>query len=181
MKYQKSLGGSILAGCRLVPYKRIDIVVEAFKRNGKNLKVFGDGIDLERLQEIADGADNIKFLGRVSDEERKELFSKCQAYINPQQEDFGITIVEAMASGRPVIALGKGGATETIKEGETGLFFASENSFDIEKAVERFESEKYSWDSGKIREHALKFSKDNFKQQIKAFIERKYEAFKNEQ
>jgi len=169
-----------LAGSRLVPYKRIDIVVRAFKNNGKKLKIFGDGIDLERLKEIAGKAQNIEFLGRVSDEKRKELFSKCRAFINPQREDFGITIVEAMASGRPVIAFGSGGATETVVEGKTGLFFASESTGQVEDAVKRFEGGGYVWNSEEIRNHALKFSKSNFKKQMKEFIEKRYEEFKNE-
>lgn len=169
-KLSTELGDFYLAGCRLVPYKRIDIVIKAFKGSDKKLKIFGDGLDLARLKEIAGDSKNIEFLGRISDEEKCELYSKCLAYINPQKEDFGITIVEAMASGRPVIALGAGGATETVIEGETGEFFKDENAEDIRKAVENFDPHKY--DSNKIRGHALKFSKENFKRQIKEIIDK---------
>jgi len=159
-----------LAGSRLVPYKRIDIVIEAFKKTDKKLKIFGDGLDLDRLKEIARGNKNIEFLGRVSDEKKAELYSKCQAYINPQKEDFGITIVEAMASGRPVIALGQGGATETIIEGHTGEFFAEEKCESVLEAVNKFDAKKYNPEE--IRAHAMKFSKENFKRNIKEFIEK---------
>ncbi|MDD5032243.1 MAG: glycosyltransferase, partial [Patescibacteria group bacterium] len=111
-----------LIGGRLAPYKRVDIAVEAFKKMGKRLKIFGDGVDLRRLKEIAGGSKNIEFLGRVDDKAKAELYSHCQAFLNPQEEDFGITVIEAMACGRPVIAFRKGGATETVIEGKTGVF-----------------------------------------------------------
>lgn len=164
-----------LAGCRLVPYKRVDIVIKAFKELGKPLKIFGDGLDLERLREIADGAENIEFLGRVSEKEKFELYSKCQAFINPQLEDFGITPLEAMASGRPVIAFGKGGSLESIVEGKTGIFFPSEKPEAIIEAVKRFESMEF--DPEEIRKHAEKFSEEKFIEQIDNFIKEKYEKF----
>ena len=167
-----------LVGCRLVPYKRIDIVIKAFLRLGLNLKIFGDGPDMERLKTIAGKAKNIEFLGRVSDEKRSKLYSKCQAYINPQKEDFGITIVEAMASGRPVIALGHGGATETIQENKSGIFFEHETSNDVHDAILRFKKRESEWDSNEIREQVLKFSKENFKKQINNFIQEEYRRFK---
>jgi len=165
-----------LAGCRLVPYKRIDIVVEAFKQiPDKKLKVFGDGIDRERLQKIAGNASNIEFLGRVSNEKRSDLFSKCQAFINPQVEDFGITVVEAMASGRPVISFAKGGALETIIEGQTGEFFAEQTPEAIVSAVKNFNPVKY--DSAFIHNHATKFSEERFKREMKELIDSEWEKF----
>ncbi|PLX28068.1 glycosyltransferase family 4 protein [Candidatus Parcubacteria bacterium] len=164
-------GDYFLAGCRLVPYKRIDIIIEAFRGSDKKLKIFGDGLGQDDLKAMAKDCDNIEFLGRVSDDERNKLFSECQAYINPQKEDFGITIVEAMASGRPVIALGQGGATETVIPGETGELFENETVEDLKKVIQDFDTSKYNPE--KIREHALKFSKDNFKKQIREFVERK--------
>ncbi len=168
------IGDYFLCGSRLVPYKRIDIVIEAFKGTNKKLKIFGDGLDLDRLKGLAAGCDNIEFLGRVSDEERAELFSKCVAFINPQKEDFGITIVEAMASGRPVIALGQGGATETVLAGVTGEFFAEEKSEDVAKAVAAFDHKRY--DPQRIREHALKFSKENFKKALMDIVNKEIEV-----
>ncbi len=166
-----------LAGSRLVPYKRIDNVILAFKELGLKLKIFGDGIDLDRLKEIADGANNIEFLGRVSDEKRAELYSKCKAYINPQKEDFGITIVEAMASGRPVIALGQGGATETIIDNKTGIFFNTESPASIIEAIKKINNQKF--DSQEIRTHSMQFSKKQFKENIKDFIKDEYAKFNN--
>ena len=100
-------GDYYLIGGRLAPYKRVDIVIDAFIRSGKKLKVFGDGVDLERLKKIAENHSNIEFLGRVDEDMKAGLYKNCIAFINPQEEDFGITVVEAMASGRPVIAYRK--------------------------------------------------------------------------
>lgn len=164
-----------LIGCRLTPYKRVDIAVEAFKKNGKKLKIFGDGPDKKRLQKIAADAPNIEFLGRVEDEELKRLYSHCMAFLNPQEEDFGITCVEAMASGRPVIAYGRGGARENISEPETGIFFYEQNADVLNKAVNKFYNTEFSPD--RIREHALQFSKENFKSKIKEYIDKKTQEF----
>lgn len=160
-----------LAGCRLAPYKRIDMVISAFKKLGHDykLKIFGDGVDLERLKELAVGASNIEFLGRVTEEEKARLFSEAQAFINPQEEDFGITVVESMASGRPVIAYRKGGATETVIEGKTGLFFNEQTDEALLEAVRDFRNEDF--DPTEIREHAIKFSVENFQHKIRKFIE----------
>ncbi len=159
-----------LAGCRLVPYKRIDIVVEAFKKLGDEyrLKIFGDGPDLKRLKKIAGEAKNIEFLGRISDVYRAELYAHSQAFINPQEEDFGITVVEAMASGRPVIAYGRGGATETVIAGKTGLFFQEQTASAIYETVKEFKAD--SFDPLVIRAQADKFSVAKFKDNIKRFI-----------
>ncbi len=169
-----------LIGCRLAPYKRVDITIEAFKALGEEyrLKVFGDGVDMKRLKKIAGDSGNIEFIGRVSDEEKADLYSNALAFINPQEEDFGITPVEAMASGRPVLAYRKGGATETVKEGETGLFFDEQTSEAIADIVHKFYTKtregEYHWDSAAIRQHAEAFSVANFKRQITEFISQHY-------
>ncbi len=166
-----------LAGCRLVPYKRIDVIIEAFKKMpDKKLKIFGDGSDMKRLKDIAGKSANIEFLGRVSDEKRAELYSKCQAFINPQKEDFGMTAVEAMASGRPVIAYARGGALETVIPGKTGIFFQDQSPDGIIEVVKKFDSNNF--DPKFIREHAEKFSKERFKKEIKEFIEKEWESHK---
>ena len=177
----KKQGDYFLTGCRLVPYKRNDIVIEAFKKlnletdKKYKLKIFGDGIDMERLKKLTEGDKNIELLGRVSNKERNKLFSECKAFINPQREDFGITIVESMASGRPVIALNQGGARETVLEGETGMFFNDENPEAIAAAIKNFSNA--GWNPGKIREHALKFSKNRFKREIRDFIDKKMKEY----
>ncbi len=159
-----------LAGCRLAPYKRIDLVVEAFKELGPDyrLKVFGDGTHLEKLKLLAQGTTNIEFLGRVSEEQKAKLFSGAQAFINPQEEDFGITVLESMAAGRPVIAYRKGGATETVIEGKTGLFFETQTASDLVAAVKRFKN--YQFEPKEIKAYAENFSVDNFKRRIRDFI-----------
>ncbi len=159
-----------LIGCRLAPYKRVDIVIEAFKRLGPDykLKIFGDGIDLKRLRKIAAEATNIEFLGRVSDQYKAELYSKAEAFINPQEEDFGITVVESMAAGRPVIAYKKGGATETVVEGFSGAFFEEQTSDAIYEALKNFET--MNFEPEKIKNYAEKFSVANFRKKIEAYI-----------
>jgi glycosyltransferase involved in cell wall biosynthesis len=124
---------------------------------------------------MAHGYNNIEFLGRVNDEYKAELFSKCLAFLNPQEEDFGISKVEAMASGRPVIAYKKGGALETVIEGKTGMFFTEQTVESLSEVVQKFYTEmkggQTEWNSYEIREHAKQFSLDNFKENIKNFIE----------
>ncbi len=173
---KKERGDYFLIGGRLSSYKRVDIVIEAFlKMKDKKLKIFGDGVDMSRLKNIREGAENIEFLGRVNDEEQAELYSKCRAFINPQDEDFGITVVEAMASGRPVIAYRRGGATETVKEGETGLFFNEQTADGIVKTVKSFDN--FDFDPDLIRNHAQKFSEVNFKNSLEKFIKEEYSKF----
>ncbi len=169
-------GEYFLIGGRLAPYKRVDIAVKAFMQLGWPLKIFGDGVDLERLKAMAAGVETIEFLGRVSEEEKAELYKNCKAFINPQEEDFGITVVEAMACGRPVIAYKKGGATETVIENETGLFFDEQTTASLVDCIERFNETSFSKET--IRLHAEKFSTDNFKQQLAETIEREYKRFK---
>lgn len=168
-----------LIGCRLAPYKRVDIVVEAFKKLGPEyrLKIFGDGLDQKRLEKIADKATNIEFLGRVNEIEKASLYSQALAFINPQEEDFGITAIESMAAGRPVLAYNRGGACETIVSGENGLFFEEQTSSAIAKLVRSFVAEidsgKQSWDSVRIKAMSEKYSIENFKAQLFKFLEEK--------
>ncbi len=159
-----------LIGCRLAPYKRVDIVVEAFRDllPDYNLRIFGDGVDKKRLEKIAGEAKNIEFLGRVSETEKAKLYSLAQAFINPQEEDFGITAVESMAAGRPVIAYRKGGATETVLEGKTGLFFDKQNKEAIAEVVSNFKDHKF--EPSEIRDWANDFSCSKFENQIKDYI-----------
>lgn len=168
-----------LLGCRLAPYKRADIVVQAFKALGPNfrLKIFGDGLDLPRLRYLAGDADNIEFLGRVSEEKKVDLYAQALAFINPQEEDFGITAVEAMAAGRPVLAYRRGGVTETVIENETGLFFDEQTPEALMSLLRKFvgdlDSGQKVWDSQLIRQHAEQYSVEKFKQQILDFIKSK--------
>ncbi|MDU2265751.1 glycosyltransferase [Clostridium celatum] len=159
---------------RLQEYKRIDIAIEAFNNNGLPLIVIGDGPEREKLEKAAKG--NIKFLGRQPDDVIKEYYSKCKAFIFPGEEDFGITPLEAQASGRPVIAYGKGGALETIVDGVTGIFFYEQSAEALENAIDKFNY--MTFNKSEIRKHAEKFDEEIFKLKIQSFIESKYAEFK---
>jgi glycosyltransferase involved in cell wall biosynthesis len=161
-----------LAGGRLVSYKRFDLIIKAFNRIGINLKIFGIGPEYKKLRKMA--KKNIEFLGSVSEKDRAELFSQSQAFLNPQVEDFGIITVEAMASGRPVIAYNKGGAVETIIPGVTGELFDEQSWEDLADYVVRFDPSKY--DPQTIHNHAQQFSVLKFKNKIKDFI---FDSYKN--
>lgn len=155
---------------RLKPYKRIEMAVEAFNRMGKPLKVIGGGDFEGKLKSLAGGS--IEFLGRVDDEKLARYYSRCKALIFPGEEDFGIVPVEAMASGRPVIAYGRAGALETVVDGKTGIFFNEPKPDSIVEAVKKFEG--MNFDPNFIRQHALLFDKELFKAKIKEFIHQKY-------
>lgn len=156
-----------LAGGRLVPYKRFDLAVKAFSRLGAPLKIFGIGPEDKYLRRIA--KPNVEFLGKVSDSQRAELYANCIAYLNPQEEDFGITAIEAMASGRPVIAYSRGGAKETIIDGMTGEFFDEQIWEELADKILRFDAGKY--DPTVIRAHALKFSRANFQNRLMSALQ----------
>jgi glycosyltransferase involved in cell wall biosynthesis len=162
------------AGGRLVGYKRFDLIVNVFNRLNWPLKIFGDGPELASLQKMA--KNNIEFLGQITDEQKGNVLSGARAFIHPQLEDFGITAVEAMACGRPVIAYSQGGATETVISNETGVFFHEQTWEALLDKILHFNHE--NWDTGRIREHAAKFDARNFKTGIKKYVEDRYEEFK---
>lgn len=170
-----AVGTYFVAGGRLVPYKNVDIVIQAFNRLRWPLKIFGTGPELHRLQETA--KDNIEFLGRISESQKATLLSHARAFIHPQVEDFGITPLESMASGRPVIAFGQGGATETILPNETGVFFNAQTWESLLDTLLQFDHT--AWDNRKIREHAASFSIEQFKNNIARFVNERHEEFKN--
>jgi len=173
-KIADKVGDYFLAGGRLVPYKRFDLLVKVFNRLGYNLKIFGIGPELNKLKKIA--RPNIEFLGGVSDKEKAELMSRAKAFLHPQVEDLGITPLESMASGRPVIAYPVGGATETVIHGETGVYFKNQTWEALLDTVLNFNYE--NWDSAKIRNFAEHFSIATFKDKIKKYTEDHWEEFK---
>ncbi|MEK7189559.1 MAG: glycosyltransferase, partial [Patescibacteria group bacterium] len=149
------------------------LAVKVFNRLGWSLKIFGSGPEEEKLKMTA--KKNIEFLGPVNDEEKAGLYARALAFIHPQVEDFGITAVESMAAGRPVIALASGGALETVVEGVTGRFFSQPTWEALLDTLLRFDSAVF--DSVKIREHAAQFSADNFKKRIAEQVAGRYEDF----
>ena len=152
---------------RLRPYKKVDLAIQAFNNLKLPLKIIGGGSELKRLKKMAHS--NIEFLGEVSDKERNYHLSRCKAFIYPQLEDFGISALEAMASGRPVIAYGRGGALETVVDNQTGLFFEEQTWESLAHKILRFDSSKF--DSKIIRNHAKNFDEQKFKQKMLNFIE----------
>lgn len=158
----------------LVPYKRIDLTIEAFKLTGKRLVVIGTGQDEEKLHKIVKGARNIEFLGWQSSEVIRDFYRRCRGFIFTGEEDFGIVLVEAQASGTPVIAFARGGATDILIDRETGLFFYEQKVKDIIEGVEKFESIKF--DERRIRVNAERFSKEMFKREVSKIIKKYCEA-----
>src|ERR1700730_9343572 len=123
----------------LVAYKRLDSALRVFGRNGRKLRVVGDGPEYKALKRIA--TNNIEFCGRASDAELRELYARCRAFLMPGEEDFGITAIEALASGKPVIALGRGGALETvpIRQPLGGLLYATPDDDTLQRAIEQWD------------------------------------------
>ena len=158
---------------RLVPYKRIKMIVEAFVKNGRPLVVAGSGADLKEIQKIA--TKNIIVLGYVHDEKMIDLMKKAKAFIFAAHEDFGIIPVEAMMCGTPVIAYGKGGITDTVIDGESGILYKDQTAASLNSAIERFEASIF--DFNVISEYASTFSTKRFEKEIKTFIDEKWIQF----
>jgi len=153
---------------RLVPYKRFDLAVEACKLLGRELVVIGGGPDRERLEGLAAGHENIRFLGRASDEVVADHARRARALLFPGEEDFGMTPLEVNAAGRPVVAFKAGGATETVVEGLNGVFFEEATAESLAAAITRLEG--MSWDAAAIRRHAKGYDKVVFRERIRAFV-----------
>lgn len=171
-------GEYYLVASALVPYKRIDLAVLAFNELNLPLLIIGEGSEKKKLMKMAKR--NIKFLDWLAGSKLKGYYERCKALIFPGEEDFGIVPVEAQACGKPVIAFGKGGVTESVKGAypdqeitceHTGMFFYPQTKETLIEAVRRFDSRRF--DPEQIRENALRFDKRIFKEKIKEFIERK--------
>ena len=171
-KIAKKTKGYFLAVGRLIPYKKFDLIVETFNKIGLPLKIAGTGMMETELRRQAKG--NIEFLGYVSDKELEKLYSECEALIFPQIEDFGIIPLEAMAAGRPVIALKEGGALDTVVEGKTGIFFEQQTPAHLKKGIEEYQKNKKKFNPEKIREHAKKFDETQFKKNLLSYLKEKW-------
>lgn len=154
---------------QMVPYKRPDLAVEAFNANGLPLTMVGTGSMLKKLKAIA--RPNITFIDRLDFASLRHAFARCRAFIMTAEEDFGITPVECMASGRPVIAYGRGGALDSVLDKETGLFFDEQSPESLAHAVEQMERFLKDFDPQRAIDHAQKFSPDQFDRKFARLVE----------
>jgi glycosyltransferase involved in cell wall biosynthesis len=158
----------------MVPYKRIDLIVEAFSQMpSKRLVVIGDGPEMGKIKKLA--GKNVELLGFQPDHVMRKYLSQAKGFIFAALEDFGIAPVEAQASGTPVIAYGKGGSLETVVSGKTGIFFEEQTVASLREAIEKFEQ--IEFDPESLKCNAERFNEDRFKREFKQFVERKWEDF----
>ncbi len=163
-----------LIASRLEPYKKIDLAVKAFNANGKPLVIVGEGSQLDYLTSIA--KENVKLVGAKYGQELYSYFARAKAFIFPGEDDFGITPVESMAAGRPVIAYKKGGTLETVIAGKTGMFFSEQTVTSINATIAKFEEDILSFSIENCQAQADKFSKDKFQEQIDDIVKKGYKA-----
>jgi glycosyltransferase involved in cell wall biosynthesis len=167
---QGSDRGYFLAVSRLAAYKKIDVVVKAFNKIGLPLVVIGEGEQSSYLKKIA--AKNVKILGWKNDKDLEKYYQGSRAFIFPTVDDFGITMIESMSHGKPVLAIRKGGAIEIVKEGISGEFFDAQTPEVISDCVRRFMEKEGQYDSEIIKESSKKFTKKKFKERIMEIVER---------
>ena len=161
-----------LVVARFVRYKRVDLAIEACNQLKKKLVVIGSGgEEEERLKKLA--GDTVEFLGRVSDEEMERYYSRAKAFLFPGIEDYGITPVEAMSAGVPVLAFGKGGALETVQDGKTGLYFHDQTVSGLVHCIEEFERNGVAYSRQQIHDYSLNFSDEIFKGNFTNFLKDK--------
>jgi glycosyltransferase involved in cell wall biosynthesis len=154
----------------LVPYKRIDLAVETFNQTGERLKIVGQGPEYSKLKRRAKS--NIEFIGLVSPDDLLQVYQKSRALVMPGEEDFGINSLESQACGVPVIAFGRGGAKETVVSGETGVLYEEQGIKGLSAALDKFKD--MNFNKTKIRENAIKFSRDSFKKEISSYFQQKW-------
>ncbi len=168
--------GYFLIVSALVPYKRVDLAVEAFNRTGDRLVIVGSGPEMAKLRSMA--GPNISFEGWQPDERLREYYAGCRALVFPGEEDFGIVPVEAMATGKPVIAFGRGGALETVITGPdraTGVLFEDPSPESLMDALKRYRET--SFDPSRLRAFALTFDREIYKRNMRTYVAEKWQAF----
>jgi glycosyltransferase involved in cell wall biosynthesis len=159
-------GDYYLVASALVPYKRIDLAIDAFRERKEELLVVGTGPSRSKLQASAPA--NVRFLGWLPDEELRRLYRACRASILPGVEDFGIVPVETLACGRPVVAFAEGGVLDTVTDGDTGVLFDEPSPASLSHAIDRVSS--LSFNKERLREQALRFSHDKFRSRMRDFV-----------
>jgi glycosyltransferase involved in cell wall biosynthesis len=157
---------------RLVPYKRLDLAIEACNALKLPLWIVGDGRDREMLEALA--GPTVRFLGRVSDDERRTLYARCRASIFMSEDDFGIAQVESQAAGRPVIALAAGGALDTVVDGVTGVHVHEQTVESLVEALSRFA--RTGFETERLVEHARSFSRERFERELVGLVEETMES-----
>ncbi len=169
--------GYFLMVSAFVPYKRIDLAIEVFNETADRLIIVGDGPDAARLRRLA--GPSVRFAGWQNDERLSELYAGCSAVIFPGEEDFGIVPVEAMASGKPVIAYARGGALETVHDTDamrTGILFHEQTAASLKAAIARFRNSRF--DAGELRRFALSFGREVYKSRMKEYLAGRWAAFR---
>lgn len=166
-----------LAMARHVPYKKMDLILDAFNQLGLPLVMIGNGTEILKSQARA----NVQILGYQPDEVVKTYLETCKAFVFAAEEDFGITVVEAQAAGAPVITYGRGGACETVISGQTGLFFQQQTVSSLSHTIAEFEQNGIAASSEEISAHAQKFTIQRFQTEIKAFIDQAWAEFQTKE
>ncbi|MDD2773175.1 MAG: glycosyltransferase [Elusimicrobiales bacterium] len=165
-----------LAASRMVPYKKMDLIATAFSAMpDKKLVIIGDGPDFKKVKAASGG--NVQLLGRQPTPVLKDYLQRAKAFVFAAEEDFGILPVEAQACGTPVIAYGKGGALETVTEGETGVFFREQTAQSLQSAVAEFEKNTAVFAPAACRKNAERFSKERFEREFREFTDSKIKEF----
>jgi glycosyltransferase involved in cell wall biosynthesis len=170
----EKLGDYYLVVSALVPYKRVELAVQAAGALGRRLVLVGTGPEMDRLKHLSAGLAKagkpVEFIGWQSDDQLREWYANCAALLFPGEEDFGIVPLEAQACGKPVIAFGRGGALETVVEGQTGLFFKEQTVESLVDAMKRFEEQRDQFAPAKVRANALRFDRAEFKRRVEEFV-----------
>ena len=174
-RWQQPREEFFLTVSRFVPYKRVDVTIQAFNQLGYPLVVIGDGPQMDQLQKMAKA--HISFVRNPPDPVVSEYMERCRAFIFPAEEDFGITVVEAQAAGAPVIAYGRGGCAETVLSGKTGYLFPGQTADSLVEAVHHFNDNQANFNAENIRRHAETFSEQRFRDALTTFVADKWIKF----